>query len=358
MWNKNTFTQKLNIEYPIIQAGMAGGPTTPELVAAVSNAGGMGMLGAGYMTPEAMKNSVSKIRNLTDKPFGVNLFIPNGNVVVDGEAVSQMKEHLKSMGPFGEETIKVHLENTSSEQFKKQLEVILDEKVPIFSFTFGVLGEKETEQLKQQGIFVIGTATTVEEAIQLEKNHVDAIVAQGFEAGGHRGTFLRAYENSFIGTMALVPQVVDNVRIPVIASGGIMDGRGIVASLALGASAVQMGTAFLASQESGAHPKYKQAVLQSRDTDTVMTKMFSGKPARGIQNTFIESMQGYKGDIPVYPIQNALTRPMRNWAKQEENSEYMSLWAGQASSLSSETTAFDIVLQLVKGTEHVLKHLR
>lgn len=358
MWNKNSFTQTLNIEYPIIQAGMAGGTTTPELVAAVSNAGGMGMLGAGYMTPEAIKNSVRKIRNLTDKPFGVNLFIPNSNVVVDSEAVFQMKEHLKKMGPFDEETIKVHPENKSSEQFKKQLEVTLEEKVPIFSFTFGILGGKETEQLQQQGTFIMGTATTVEEAIQLEKNHVDAIVAQGFEAGGHRGTFLGSYEHSLIGTMALVPQVVDNVRIPVIASGGIMDGRGIVASLALGASAVQMGTAFLVSQESGAHPKYKQAVLQSRDTDTVMTKMFSGKPARGIRNTFIESMWGYEGDIPAYPLQNALTRPMRNWAKQEGNSEYMSLWAGQASSLSVETTAFDIVLQLVKGTENALKHLQ
>lgn len=356
MWNKNFLTQKLHIEYPIIQAGMAGGITTPELVAAVSNAGGMGILGAGYMTPEAIQTSVRKIRNLTDKPFGVNLFIPNDDV--DSDVVSQMKEHLQNIGPFGEETAQVKYENNFSEQFARQLEIVLGEKVPVFSFTFGVLGKKETEQLKQQGIFVIGTATTVEEASQLEKSNVDAIVVQGFEAGGHRGTFLRPYESSLIGTMALVPQVVDKVCIPVIASGGIMDGRGIVASLALGASAVQMGTAFLSSHESGAHPKYKQVVLQSQDTDTVITNVFSGKPARGIRNAFIKSMQNYKEDIPPYPIQNALTRPMRNWAVRESNSEYMSLWAGQAASLSSETTAFDIVLQLVKGTENILKSLR
>ncbi|MEX1385519.1 nitronate monooxygenase family protein [Hydrogenibacillus schlegelii] len=183
---------------------------------------------------------------------------------------------------------------------------------------------------------------------------VDAVVAQGYEAGGHRGTFLGFEASALIGTIAPVPQFVDKVSVPVIASGGIMDGRGIVAALALGASAVQMGTAFLASRESGAHPSHKKAVLQSRDTSTVITAAFSGKPARGIQNAFISLMREYEAPIPPYPVQNALTRPMRDWAARQPDPEFMALWAGQGSAMCREAGAGEIVRRLIREAEQVL----
>ncbi|MCL6445311.1 MAG: nitronate monooxygenase [Alicyclobacillus sp.] len=361
MWNDTAVTRMLGIKYPIIQAPMAGGPSTPELVAAVSNEGGLGFLGAGYMSADSIRSAIRRIRELTDQPFGVNLFIPDKNIQLDMGIVNAMKRHLKTLGPFVEEIAdeidSIQSENYFEGDFTQQMEVILEERVPVFSFTFGCPTREEIEELKARGVRVIGTATTVAEAIKLESAGVDAIVAQGYEAGGHRGTFLGFDESSLIGTIALVPQIVDKVNVPVIASGGIMDGRGIVACLALGASAVQMGTAFLVSRESGAHPKYKNVVLNSRDTSTVITTTFSGKPARGIRNAFIALMEEYEAPIPPYPVQNTLTRPMRNWAARQSNPEFMSLWAGQASALSREASANEIVQLLIKEAERVLSSL-
>jgi nitronate monooxygenase len=357
---------------------MAGGPSTPELVAAVSNAGGLGSLGAGYMAPDAIRSAIRRIRQLTDKPFAVNLFVPEPNTPIDTQTVEDMKRYLASVQPWGEEVAeeirRIQAEHCRGEDFARQLQVIMEERVPVFSFTFGCPDADTLAACKARGIRVIGTATTVAEAIALEKAGVDAVVAQGYEAGGHRGSFLADGEAALIGTLALVPQVVDHVSIPVIASGGVMDGRGIAACLALGAAAVQMGTAFLAAEESGAHPAYKTAVLATRtpadvpsdDADTaaataratVLTRAFSGKPARGLRNAFIEALQRAGIPIPPYPVQNTLTRPIRNWAARHNNAEYMSLWAGQAAPLSRPGRAGDLVRQLVDETEQVLQSLR
>lgn len=358
MWHKNKLTERLQIEYPIIQAPMAGGPTTPELIAAVSNAGGLGSLGAGYMTPDAIRAAIRAIRAKTDMQFGVNLFVPNSSEVVDANIVESMANHLQTVAPFASEVAGERPNLDQSKLFSDQLEVVLSENVPVFSFTFGILDNTKIKLLKQHGTFVIGTATTVQEAVLLEQAQVDAIVVQGFEAGGHRGSFLGNAADSLVGTFALVPQVVDRVRVPVVASGGIMDGRGIAASLALGASAVQMGTAFLATDESGAHAAFKHSLLHSHDTDTVLTAAFSGKLARGIRNEFINRMENYSGETPPYPVQNALTRPLRNWAAQESNAEYMSLWAGQASALSRRFSAAELIRQLVVEVDIALEQLR
>ncbi|MBE3595972.1 MAG: nitronate monooxygenase [Hydrogenibacillus sp.] len=361
MWYETAITRLFGIPYPLIQAPMAGGPTTPELVAAVSNEGGLGFLGAGYMSPEAIRAAVRRIRELTDRPFGVNLFMPEKHLPVDWDGVNRMKDYLKTLHPFGKEIAEelndLSFETNLEDAFAAQMTVVLEERVPVFSFTFGCPTREEVSAWKARGIRVIGTATTVAEAVRLEEAGVDAVVAQGYEAGGHRGTFLGFDASALIGTIALVPQIVDKVGVPVIAAGGIMDGRGIVAALALGASAVQMGTAFLASRESGAHPSYKKAVLHSRDTSTVITAAFSGKPARGIQNAFISLIHEYDAPIPPYPIQNALTRPMRNWAARQSDPEFMSLWSGQASALSREAGAGEIVRRLIQETEQMLSIL-
>ncbi|MCZ8513204.1 nitronate monooxygenase [Paenibacillus filicis] len=348
-------TRTLKIRYPIFQAPMAGGPTTPDLVAAVSNAGGLGSLGTGYLAPEQLRSAIQKVRQLTDRPFGVNLFVPEQTIESE-KTIGQMTDYLNKY--------RVELgiaQNPSilkvSESFEEQVQVLLEEKIPVFSFTFGIPPQDVLQAMKQCGTFVIGTATTVEEAKQLEAAGVDAIVAQGSEAGGHRGTFLKNGSDSLIGTMALVPQIADHVSIPVIASGGIMDGRGLVASLTLGAAAVQMGTAFLACPESGAHATYKQKILSANEDDTEITRAYSGKAARGIRTKFMNDMHRYPGTIPPYPIQNAMTRDIRQAAAKVNNPEYMSLWAGQGLRLANDHSAAAIVKQTMNQANILVKRI-
>ncbi|EHS55482.1 NAD(P)H-dependent flavin oxidoreductase [Paenibacillus sp. Aloe-11] len=338
-------TRALKIRYPIFQAPMAGGVSTPELVAAVSNAGGLGNLGGGYLTPEQLRSEIQKIKQRTDQPFGVNLFVPEQSEDSE-EAIYRMADYLNKyrikLGTAQNPAIMKF-----SESFEEQVQVLLEERVPVFSFTFGIPSQDVIQTMKQLGIFIIGTATTVDEAKQLEAAGADAIVAQGSEAGGHRGTFMKDPSHALIGTMAIVPQIVDHVSIPVIAAGGIMDGRGLAASLALGAAAVQMGTAFLACPESGAHETYKQKILSTNEDSTEITRAYSGKAARGIQTKFMVDMHQYPGTIPAYPIQNAMTRDIRQAAAIANNPEYMSLWAGQGLRLAGDQPAASIVKQTI-----------
>jgi nitronate monooxygenase len=352
MWNQNSVSKILGTLYPIIQAGMAGGVTTANLVSAVSNSGGLGTLGAGYMSPDDMKLAIKEIKDQTNQPFGVNLFIPETPIVND-EQVTNAKRLLE---PFKKE---LHLTDTSSfselqTDFEKQLEVIFNEKIPVCSFTFGAPSIELVKELKKEGTIVIGTATTVEEAVINEERGVDIVVAQGSEAGGHRGTFLGSFQHSMIGTFSLVPQMVDAVSIPVIAAGGIMDGRGVIAALALGAKGVQMGTAFITCKESGAGVSHKRAVLESSETQTVVTAAFSGKPARGIENRFTREMQKFESLLPPYPLQNALTKGLRKEAGNQGIPELMSLWSGQSPRLSRDISTKDLVVSIVTEVEDTI----
>ncbi|WP_374056893.1 NAD(P)H-dependent flavin oxidoreductase [Rossellomorea sp. FM04394] len=355
MWNQNRVSKILGTNYPIIQAGMAGGVTTANLVSAVSNSGGLGTLGAGYMSTADMKLAIKEIKDQTNQPFGVNLFIPETPVVND----EQITNAQKLLEPYKKE---LHLTDNSSFSevqidFENQLEVILNEKVPVCSFTFGAPSKELVSELKKVGTIVIGTATTVEEAMINEEKGVDIVVAQGSESGGHRGTFLGLFEHSMIGTFSLVPQVVDAVCIPVIAAGGVMDERGVIAALALGAKGVQMGTAFLTCKESGAGASHKRAVLESSETHTVITTAFSGKPARGIENRFTREMQEYKNQLPPYPIQNALTKELRKQAGRQGVPELMSLWSGQSPRLSRDISAKELLESIVSRVGKTLGEL-
>lgn len=354
MWNANKFTQELNIQYPIIQAGMAGGTTTPELVAAVSNAGGLGTLGAGYMNTEQMKEAIKKIKKLTKNPFGVNLFIPEMPDISEKE----IKKANDLLRPFREKLklTEPEFSKPSAQIYEKQLEIIIQEKVPVCSFTFGVPSEKVIQRLKQKNIVVIGTATTVKEAIFNEEHGMDMVVMQGSEAGGHRGTFLGSFDNAMVGTMSLVPQAVDHVNIPVIAAGGIMDGRGVLAALILGAQAVQMGTAFVTALESGANKQHIDAILNSTEDQSVITSVFSGKPARGIQNKFITKMTPYEQSLPGYPILNTLTKSIRSEAAKQNRPEWIHLWSGQTPRLSKRQTVEKIILDIISQVDEVEKN--
>ncbi|MGR9049827.1 NAD(P)H-dependent flavin oxidoreductase [Halobacillus faecis] len=347
----NSIIAQLNIDHPIIQAGMAGGVTTPALVSSVSNAGGLGNLGAGYMTPEAMVHTLTEIKQFTSRTFGVNIFVPQYPQATEEEiayANKWLEPYRAELGILQDPAPKQDLS-----LFEKQIEGLLSEQVPVVSFTFGVPPREVIKDLKKEGVVVIGTATTVDEAIINEEYGMDMVVAQGSEAGGHRGTFSRAFDDSMIGTMSLVPQVVDHVKIPVIAAGGIMDGRGVRASLALGAQAAQLGTAFVTCQESGAKTQHKEAILNTKETDTVVTSVFSGKPARGIRNSFIEKMEKGEGrHLLPYPLQNMLTKEIRKEAASQNRPEYMSLWSGQSPRLSTSQSASFIVASIVFDLEN------
>lgn len=326
---------------PVVLAPMGGGPSTPELCAAVSNAGGLGSLAAAYSGPEKITLDIAKVRELTSRPFAVNLFSPAAQQSLSGniQAVS------KFLAPYHEQLglSPPQAPKSAAEDFGRQIDAICEAKPPVVSFTFGLLPERVMQRLKTQSTFMIGTATTVDEARQLEASGVDAIVAQGSEAGAHRGTFAVPAEEALIGTVALVPQVVDATHIPVIASGGIMDGRGIVAAIALGASAVQMGTAFLAAKEAGTSPAYREALLRAHEDQTTVTRAFSGRMARGIRNEFIEKWNAAGLTHLSYPWQNAMTQPMRRAAASAKQAGLLSLWAGQGVGLIREGTAAELI---------------
>lgn len=346
-------TELLKVEHPIIQAGMAGGATTPRLVAAVSKAGGLGTLGAAYMSPDAIRDAVAEVRSLTDKPFAVNLFVPEDFdpfLHEPREVNAPLERYREELGIEAPEEI-----DDFVQPFEDQLAVVLEEKVPVFSFTFGVPEEAQVSALKEAGIILVGTATTVHEGLVLERRGVDAVVGQGSEAGGHRGTFIGDFESALVGTMALVPQLADSLSVPVVAAGGIMDGRGLAAALVLGAQGVQMGTAFLPCPESGIHQKYKEAVLGAESEETAITRAFSGKPARGIRNRFMEEMDGE--EVPEYPVQNAFTKDIRAAAAKEDRIELMSLWAGQAARLGRAVPAAEVVESTVREATRRLSAL-
>ncbi len=352
---QTALTQRLSLNYPIIQAPMAGGATTPELVAAVSEAGGLGFLGVAYLLPAQTREAGAAVRARTQRPFGVNLFAPLPPPTLPDDpqpAVTRLAAYHAELGLPAPT-----LPTATGAPFAEQFAAALDTGATVLSFTFGILPPDAIAEAKGRSLFLIGTATTVEEAVLLEQAGVDAVVAQGSEAGAHRGTFATDFMTAMIGTLALVPQVVDAVSVPVVASGGIMDGRGIAAALALGASAVQMGTAFLTCHEAGIPAVYKQAILAAREDATRVTRAFSGRPARGIVNRFMTEVENSPDAVLPYPAQNALTRPLRSAAAQQGRPEFLSLWAGQGVRLARRQSAADLVARLVGETEATIEQL-
>ncbi|HKA54882.1 MAG TPA: DUF561 domain-containing protein, partial [Candidatus Binatia bacterium] len=307
--------------------------------------------------PPQILEASRAVRARTARPFGISLFAP----LPLPEAVNDPGPALERVAPFYAELglPAPTLPALRGYAFDEQLSAALDSGAAVFSFTFGILPASAIKAIKARGLFLIGTATTVEEAVQLERAGVDAVVTQGSEAGGHRGTFAGPFEAGMVGTMALVPQVVDAVTVPVIASGGMMDGRGIAAALALGASAVQMGTAFLTCDEAGIPEAYKQAILMAHEHQTRLTRAFSGRPARGIINRFmteVDRADPPEGILP-FPLQNALTRPLRNAAAKQGRVEFLSLWAGQGVRLARRQSAAELIARLVNETQMAVRRL-
>jgi nitronate monooxygenase len=345
MWNENPIVKMCNVRFPLIQAPMAN-LTPPRLVAAVCNAGGIGSLGAAYMSAEEIKETIRQIRDLTDQPFAVNLFAPS-SYRKDQKQIAQAHQFLDH---FRKDLNIPSLLPKVLEMpdFASQIESVLLERPPIFSFTFGIPSLPVMQHLKREKIFLMGTATTPKEAQWLEKSGVDAVIAQGFEAGGHRGTFLDIETDPMFGMATLLPLVVKAVKIPVIAAGGIMNGDGVAAAFALGASAVQMGTAFIACPESSAPRVYKDALMHPQGLPTCVTSALTGKQARMLSNKWIKEMHELKAPIAPFPFQNYLTKDIRTAASKMNRSDLMSLYAGQNYPLISNLPAAQIIRLLVE----------
>ncbi len=322
----NDLLARLGLPLPIIQGPMTGSDT-PQLAAAVSAAGGLGFLGCGMRSPAAIREAADAVRAATDRPFGMNLFVLDTPSPAAAEVTAAMARLAPMYARFG---LQPEPPARWCEDFGAQFEALIQARPAVASFTFGILSSAQVRRIQDEaGSLVIGTATTPAEALAWAQVGADAVVASGMEAGGHRGTFLGDWEGSQIGTMALVPACVDALDIPVIAAGGIMDGRGITAALALGAQAVQLGTAFLACPESAITPAQRSAMAGAQASDTRLTRIFSGRPARGILNDAMRALAPHEADIPAYPIQNALMGPVRRAAAQAGDAEYIALWAGQ-----------------------------
>jgi nitronate monooxygenase len=356
---KTPLCERLGITYPIIQAPMAS-VTTQQLVAAVSNAGGLGSLGALLLAPQDIIEQTAAIRALTPKPFNMNLFALEP-ARVDERQIARVLELLAPVhAELGLPPPRAPGEYGHS--LRDQLEALIEAKPPVASFHLGLVDAPSVARLQRAGSFVIGTATNVAEAKAWAANGADAICAQGSEAGGHRGTFIGDVHASMTGTLALVPQIVDAVGVPVIAAGGIMDGRGIAAVLTLGAQAAQLGTAFVACAESSAAPVWRHALHDAQDTSTQLTKAFTGRHARGIANEFMRRMAAHEGDFPPYAVHSALTGDLRRAAARAGRGEFLSMWAGQGAGLtrlrSENLPAAQLVSLLARETEAALERVR
>jgi nitronate monooxygenase len=330
---------------PIVQAPMGGGPSTPELAAAVANAGGLGSLAAAYLSPAQITAAIGEVRARTDRPFSVNLFVAGTPALVQDPAPM-----LALLAPFHEEMglPAPVLPERPAERFADQAAAVLASRVPLFSFTFGIPEPELLAAFRAAGTSVVGTATTVREAVALAAAGVDGIIAQGAEAGGHRGTFMGRFEEALVPAAELLRSIVAVVSLPVVAAGGIRDGQGVAAALRAGAAAAALGTAFIPCPESGAPAAHKAAVLAMAPGQTVVTRALSGRPARGLPNRLIAEIERADGAILPFPWQNAATAPLRKAAAQAGRADLSTLWAGDGALPLGRRPAGELVAALAR----------
>ena len=354
MWPETSVTRRLGLQHPIIQGPFGGGLSTVRLVAAVSNAGGLGSYGAHLLSPAEIRTLAAEIRRATPQPFALNLWVsdhdPGGLTMSPEEFAANLRLFRPCYEALGIEPPGYPAKIT--ERFEEQIEAVLEARPAVFSFVFGIPSAAILAECRRRGIVTLGAATTVDEAVALEAAGVDWVLATGCEAGGHRPAFLRPAEESLVGTLALVPQVVDRVKLPVIAAGGISDRRGVAAALALGAAAVQLGTAFLVCEESGAAPLHREKILSPEARHTVLSRAFTGRLARFISNDF--TTQWDRRTTLPFPLQSWFTGFIKRAAAEQGNPALMSLYAGQGAPLLRHRKAAELMQSLIAegGDEH------
>jgi nitronate monooxygenase len=350
------FTEMFGIELPIVQAPMAGS-SDAELTIAVSEAGGLGSLPCAMLTPEQVIASMRLIRERTARPVNLNFFC-HRSPTPDADRERRWRERLA--GYYAE----FRLDSSAAPNVPNRLPfdesmcpVVADSKPEVVSFHFGLPAKSLLETVRATGARIISTATTVEEARRLEAEGCDAVIAQGFEAGGHRGMFLANDPFTQVGTFALVPQIVDAVKVPVIASGGIADARGLVAAFALGASAVQIGTAYLRCPEARTSAVHRKALESTRDDQTTITNVITGRPARGIVNRVIHDIGPINALAPEFPRAYESLAPLRIHAEKNDLGDFSPLWAGQAARMCRELPAGTLTKVLFNEALTLMKEL-
>ena len=345
MWPDRRLLDLFGIELPIIQAPMAGA-VGPELIIAAADAGALGSLPCAMLTPDKAREQIGIIRQRTSKPLNVNFFC---HTPVAADAASEAKWRARLAGYYKEHGLDVNapLPSASRSPFDEAMCRVVEEAKPkIASFHFGLPDAKLLQRVKAAGCIVLSSATTVAEARWLEDHGADVVIAQGNEAGGHRGMFLTDKVDQQPGTFALVPQVVDAVRVPVIAAGGISDGRGVAAAFALGASAAQVGTAYLKCPESIIGKPYRDGLAKADSDSTAVTNLMTGKPARGIVNRVMAEVGPLSADAPAFPHAATALAPLRAAAEKNGSGEFTPMWSGQAASLARELPAAELTRKL------------
>jgi len=349
------FARKLGTRLPIIQAPMAGGPSTPELVAACSAAGALGSFGFAYAQPADMKRQAAWVRERTREPFGINLFVSPQPQAIPPAA---QRAALDAVAPYYAELglpAPAPVSAPYAPSLEEQLDAVEEIRPGVFTIHLG-LAQERVKRLKGLGMVLGGSANCIAEAQALEAAGFDFVIAQGGEAGGHRGSYLRDPYQSLTGTLALTRMIVRAVKLPVVAAGGIMDGAGIAAALALGAQAAQLGTAFIPCPESGAAQVHKDLLLKAKEDETRLTDKFSGKPARGLANRFMREME-HKPHL-AFPAQNSLTGKLRQASAKAGKPDFIALWAGQAASLSRAMPAAELIRTLEAELHAAINELK
>ncbi|KAB1231572.1 NAD(P)H-dependent flavin oxidoreductase [Chryseobacterium viscerum] len=357
MWNKNRVTELLGIEYPILQGPFGGGLSTVELTTTVSNLGGLGGFGAYTLSPQEIYDIHREIQSKTDKPYNLNLWVNDHDIIDEEHTKKQYQKAVESFKPYFD------LLNTDipapppsfESRFQNQLEVIFDIKPKVFSFMFGLLNENIIEDLHRQGTVVFGNATTLDEAVALEKTGVDVIIASGFESGGHRPSFLDQAELSTTGTFVLIQLIKDKVKIPVVAAGGIATGRGIAGAFQLGAEAVQIGTAFLATEESGALPIHKEFLFSDAAKSTSLTRAYTGRLGRGITSKITRDVLAATDKTLPFPLQTHFMGALRKAALEQQKNEFVFFWAGQIAPILKHKKASTLMLSLIEEASELLQ---
>jgi len=350
MWRKTKFTELVGIKYPIIQGPFGGGLSSVALTSTVSNFGGLGSFGCQPYSSDEIITICYELRKHTSRPFNINLWVNDRDARLADFRESDYRKLVELFKPYFDE-LGLPLPERPKDlgaSFSEQVNAIFEAKPAVFSFVYGIPSPDILEKCRSLRIKTLGTATTVDEAIALEKSGVDAVVATGFEAGGHRVSFLRSAEDSLTGTFSLIPQVADNIKIPFVAAGGITDSRGIKAALTLGANGVQMGTAFLATNQSNASQDHKDKLFSSAAKYTTLTKVFTGRLARSLRNRLTEELKNYESIMAPYPLQGKFMGLLKAYpATANSNSELKSFWAGQSASLVKYRDALVLLENLV-----------
>ena len=350
MWPRTDFVELLGVTHPVVQAPMSGF-TPPALAAAVCNAGGLGSIGCAGIPPALVRDQVSALRQATNRPYNLNFFV-HAAPQLDAQATARMRARLAPyFDEFGLGPVPEPKEPFPSFD-EERLALVLELRPRVVSFHFGLPSAAAVRRIKEAGCLIFSSATTVAEARSLEAGGADVVIAQGFEAGGHRGSFSASAGAGLVGTMALVPQIVDAMRLPVIAAGGIVDGRGLAAAFALGASGAQLGTAFLGCPEATISPLHRAQLRNAADDGTELTLAFTGRPARALRNRFITEMAD--SDPLQFPLQASLTSPLREVPNEEARAAFTPFWAGQAAPLVRELPAEELVEKLVRDAQSIL----